>query len=66
MENFDNQQLFDDKLMKVLEHFLSLHEADEIFNALYDNDVDEEGVIDILDSQRKISDEFQKALHSAC
>ena len=26
----------DDKLIKVLEHFLSLHEADEIFNMIND------------------------------
>jgi hypothetical protein len=61
-----NNDMFDDKLMKVLEHFLSLHEADEIFSALYDENVSEEDIIDILDRQIKEADDFSESLNSAC
>lgn len=40
----------DNKLMKVLEHFLSLHEADEIFNMINDPLVEECDVIKMLDN----------------
>ena len=38
----------DDKLIKVLEHFLSLHEADEIFNMINDPQVDVADVVERL------------------
>lgn len=38
MENTDDQ-LTDNKLVKVLEFFLSLHEADEIYNMIYNDNV---------------------------
>jgi|GEM_PF-7035014 len=43
----------EDKLMVVLEHFLSLHEADEIYNAIFDITVDEKQLSAILDSYKE-------------
>lgn len=40
----------DNKLMKVLEYFLSLHEADEIFNMINNPLVEEADVINMLDN----------------
>ena len=40
----------DNKLMKVLEYFLSLHEADEIFNMINNPLVEETDVINMLDN----------------
>ena len=39
----------DDKLIKVLEHFLSLHEADEIFNMINDPQFEVADIIERLD-----------------
>lgn len=33
----NSPDLTDDKLIHVLEHYLSLHEADELYNAIQDN-----------------------------
>jgi len=40
----------DDKLIKVLEYFLSLHEADEIFNIINDPKFEVEDVIKMLEN----------------
>lgn len=42
----------ENKLIKVLGHFLSLHEADEIFEALFDENVDVEDVQKMLDKYK--------------
>ena len=39
----------DEKLMAVLEYFLSLHEADEIFNMINDPQFEVDDVIERLD-----------------
>ena len=39
----------DDKLMAVLEYFLSLHEADEIFNMINDPQFEVDDVIERLE-----------------
>ena len=39
----------DDKLMAVLEYFLSLHEADEIFNMINDPQFDVADVVERLE-----------------
>ena len=33
----DKLNLFNDKIMVVLEHFLSLHEAEDIYDAIFDD-----------------------------
>ena len=40
---------FDNKLVKLLEHFLSLHECDEIYNMLHDDDISFEEINGQLD-----------------
>ncbi len=40
----------DDKIMAVLEYFLSLHKADEIFNMINDSQFDVSDVKNILDN----------------
>lgn len=42
----------DEKLMIVLEYFLSLHEADEIYDAIYDNQFEVEDVTQLLDKYK--------------
>ena len=39
----------DDKLIKVLEHFLSLHEADEIYNMINNPQFEVADIIERLD-----------------
>lgn len=43
MENME------DKLMQVLEYYLSLHEADEIFSMLFDDKYSNDDIVDKLD-----------------
>ena len=50
--DFDEGQ----KLMKVLEFFLSLHEADEIFSAIFDEDVSCDNIVWKLGQYRKNSE----------
>jgi hypothetical protein len=40
----------DDKLIKVLEHFLSIHEADEIFNMINDPQFEASDVVGMLEN----------------
>lgn len=40
----------DEKLMQVLEHFLSLHEAEEIFDMINDPQVEVSDVIEMLEN----------------
>ena len=42
--NYDEEQ----KLRKVLEHFLSLHEADEIYDAVFDEDISDDAILYML------------------
>ena len=44
----NSRDKFDDKVMVVLEYYLSLHEADEIFNALYDQSLEVKDIIELL------------------
>jgi len=46
----DTRNDSDDKLIKVLEYFLSLHEADEIFTMINDTDFDVSDVIKMLEN----------------
>ena len=39
----------EEKLIKILEYFLSLHEADEVYNALFDENIDQEQIVKMLD-----------------
>ena len=48
-----DDELFDDKLVKLLEYFLSLHEADEIYNMLYNDSIEFDSISDKLDEYRK-------------
>ena len=41
------------KLMKVMEYFLSLHEADEIYHACFDYNVSEDDIVKMLDGYRE-------------
>jgi hypothetical protein len=45
------------KLIKVLEHFLSLHEADEVYNAIFDPDTTVGETIKLLDSYKSVEKE---------
>lgn len=45
----------EEKLIKVLEYFLSLHEADEVYEALFDENIDQEQIIKMLDYYRSLS-----------
>jgi len=45
----DTRNDTDDKLIKVLEYFLSLHEADEIFNMINDPQFEVDDVIELLE-----------------
>ena len=42
----------DEKIVAVLEYFLSLHEADEIWNDIFDNQVEVADIVDKLDKFR--------------
>lgn len=44
------------KLMNVLEYFLSLHEADEVYNAIFNDDVTPDQLEKLLDSYREPQD----------
>ncbi len=48
-----DDELFDDKLVKLLEYFLSLHEADEIYNMLYNDNVDFEQIEEQLNGYKE-------------
>jgi hypothetical protein len=41
------------KLIWVLEYFLSLHEADEIYNAIYDDNVEVTDISKMLDDYKE-------------
>jgi len=45
----DTRNDTDDKLIKVLEYFLSFHEADEIFNMINDPQFEVDDVIELLE-----------------
>ena len=49
-----DDELFDDKLVKLLEYFLSLHEADEIYNMLYNDSIEFEQIEEQLNEYRRI------------
>jgi hypothetical protein len=44
----NSRDISDDKIVAVLEYFLSLHEADEVYNAIYDNTITVEELIGSL------------------
>jgi hypothetical protein len=46
----DSRNETDDKLIKVLEHFLSLHEADEIFNMINNPAFEVDDVTEMLEN----------------
>ena len=46
----DTRNDSDDKLIKVLEHFLSLHEADEIFTMINDTAFNVSDVVSMLEN----------------
>lgn len=48
----NSRDISDDKIVAVLEYFLSLHEADEIYNDIFDNQVEVSDIVDKLDSYR--------------
>ena len=47
----------DDKIVAVLEYFLSLHEADEVYNDIFNNAVTVEDLIEKLDTYRFTEEE---------
>lgn len=48
----NSRDISDDKIVAVLEYFLSLHEADEVYNDIFDNTVTVEDLTEKLDSYR--------------
>lgn len=50
IESRNSSDNTDDKLIAVLENFLSLHEADEIFNMINDNQFEVSDVKNMLDN----------------
>jgi hypothetical protein len=44
----NSRDISDDKVVALLEYFLSLHEANEVYNAIYDNTVTVEELIGLL------------------
>ena len=46
----DTRNDFDDKLINVLEHFLSFHESDEIFTMITDPACDVSDVVEMLEN----------------
>jgi hypothetical protein len=52
----DDNELKEKKILKILEYFLSLHEADEIYNLIFDDNADEGDIIHWLDEYKKESD----------
>ena len=48
----NSRDISDEKIVAVLEYFLSLHEADEIYNDIFDNQVEVSDIVDKLDSYR--------------
>ncbi len=42
----------DEKIVAVLEYFLSLHEADEIYSDIFNNEVEVSDIVEKLDSFR--------------
>ena len=42
----------DEKIVAVLEYFLSLHEADDIYNDIFNNEIEVSDIVDKLDSFR--------------
>lgn len=45
----NSRDISDDKIVAVLEYFLSLHEADEVYNDIFDNTVTVEDLTEKLD-----------------
>ena len=41
--------VMEDKLIHVLEHYLSLHEAEELFSAIFDNQFEVEDIDELLE-----------------
>lgn len=53
----NNRDMSDDKIVAVLEYFLSLHEADEVYNDIFDNTVTVEDLTEKLDHYRYFVEE---------
>ena len=45
----NSRDLSDDKIMAILEYYLSLHEVDEVFTAIFDNQVEVADVIELIE-----------------
>ena len=53
----NSRDISDDKIVAVLEYFLSLHEADEVYNDIFNNAVTVEDLIEKLDTYRFTEEE---------
>lgn len=53
----NSRDMSDDKIVAVLEYFLSLHEADEIWNDIFDNQVEVADIVEKLDKFRFTEEE---------